>query len=82
IAEARRLLGAYDRAEMMVQAGLYERGSDPLVDRAITVWLALDAFVGEAAPTGIKGAFARLAQCLEPPPKAQTPQNPPKRPAK
>lgn len=73
IAEARRLMGAYDRAEMMVQAGLYERGSDPLVDRAISVWPALDAFVGEAAPTGIKGAFARLAQCLDPPAAQQAP---------
>lgn len=72
ISEARRLLGAYDRAEMMVQAGLYERGSDPLVDRAIATWPTLDAFIGEPAPAGIKGAFARLAQCLEPPPKAQT----------
>ncbi len=71
ISEARRLLGAYDRAEMMVQAGLYEKGSDPLVDRAIATWPALDAFVGEAAPKGIKGAFARLAQCLEPPPAQQ-----------
>ncbi|MGY6706419.1 FliI/YscN family ATPase [Roseinatronobacter sp.] len=67
ISEARRMLGAYDRAEMMVQAGLYEAGSDPLVDRAIRVWPALDAFVGEAAPAGIKHAFARLAICLEPP---------------
>ncbi len=71
ISEARRLLGAYDRAEMMVQAGLYERGSDPLVDRAIAVWPTLDAFVGEAAPAGIKGAFAKLAQCLEPTPAPQ-----------
>lgn len=80
IAEARRLLGAYDRAEMMVQAGLYERGSDPLVDRAIATWPALDAFIAEAAPTGIKGAFARLAQCLDPPPKPQPAPTPPKRP--
>lgn len=71
IAEARRLLGAYDRAEMMVQAGLYEQGSDPLVDRAIATWPALDAFIAESAPAGIKGAFARLAQCLEPPPRPQ-----------
>ena len=77
IAEARRMLGAYDRAEMMVQAGLYDKGSDPLVDRAISLWPALDAFVGETAPAGIKGAFARLAQCLEPPPSPQaTPKQP------
>jgi flagellar biosynthesis/type III secretory pathway ATPase len=32
------LLGAYDRAEMMIQAGLYVAGSDPAVDRAIRLW--------------------------------------------
>ena len=67
LAEARRLMGAYDRAELMIQAGLYERGSDPLVDRAILLWPALDAFVGETAPGGIRQSFARLAQCLDPP---------------
>ena len=67
LAEARRLMGAYDRAELMIQAGLYERGSDPLVDRAILLWPALDAFVTETAPGGIRQSFARLAQCLEPP---------------
>lgn len=67
IGEARRLLGTYDRAEMMIQAGLYEKGTDPLVDRAIQVWPRLDGFVGEAAKGGVKQSFARLAQCLEPP---------------
>lgn len=74
ISEARRLLGAYDRAEMMIQAGLYEKGTDPLVDRAIQVWPLLDAFIGEAAAGGIKQSFARLARCLEPP--ATAPPNP------
>jgi flagellum-specific ATP synthase len=45
IAEARKLLGAYDRAELMIQAGLYVSGSDPLIDRAIKVWPALDGFL-------------------------------------
>ncbi|MGY6549908.1 MAG: FliI/YscN family ATPase [Roseinatronobacter sp.] len=81
LAEARRLLGAYDRAEMMIQAGLYERGSDPLIDRAIAVWPALDAFVGAPAPAGIKGAFAKLAQCLEPPGPQAQPSKPAPRPA-
>ncbi|NBB98055.1 MAG: FliI/YscN family ATPase [Alphaproteobacteria bacterium] len=67
LAEARRLLGAYDRSEVMIQAGLYEPGSDPLVDRAMAVWPALDAFMGDMAPHGVRGAFAKLAQCLEPP---------------
>jgi flagellum-specific ATP synthase len=65
IGEARRLLGAYDRAEMMIQAGLYTAGSDPVVDRAIKFWPALDAFLAEVAPaTGVEGSFERLRACL------------------
>ena len=65
IAEARRLLGAWDRAEMMIQAGLYAKGSDPLIDAAMRVWPALDAFLAEDAPReGIDGSFARLAAAL------------------
>jgi flagellum-specific ATP synthase len=64
IADARRLLGAYDRAELMIQAGLYATGSDPLVDRAIRIWPALDAFLAEDASGGVEGSFHRLAQCL------------------
>lgn len=62
IGRARRLLGAYDRAEMMIQAGLYAAGSDPLIDSAIRVWPALDAFIGEVGT--VEGSFARLAQIL------------------
>lgn len=66
ISDARRLLGAYDRAEMMIQAGLYAKGSDPVVDRAIRLWPALDAFLAEMAPeTGVEGSFARLQACLK-----------------
>lgn len=65
IAEARRLLGAWDRTEMMIQAGLYMKGSDPMVDAAIKVWPALDAFLAEDAPSdGISGSFAGLAAAL------------------
>lgn len=64
ITEARRLLGAWDRAEMMVQAGLYSKGSDPMVDAAIRVWPALDAFVAEDEADGIAASFGRLSRCL------------------
>ncbi len=65
IRDARALLGAYDRAEMMVQAGLYAAGSDPMLDRAIRLWPGLDAFLAEPAPaTGIDGSFERLRACL------------------
>jgi len=64
IAQARRLLGAYDRAELMIHAGLYAAGSDPLVDAAIRVWPQLDAFLAETEPDGIGASFARLADIL------------------
>lgn len=65
IAEARRLIGAYERAEMMVQAGLYAQGSDPLTDRAIKLWPRLDAFMAgrDAATAG--ESFGRLRKVLE-----------------
>ena len=66
IAEARRMLGAWDRAEMMVQAGLYTKGSDATIDAAIKIWPALDAFLAEDAPSdGITGSFRRLATVLQ-----------------
>lgn len=66
ITRARAILGAWDRAEMMVQAGLYARGSDPAVDEAIRLFPALDAFVGEdAPPEGVAGSFARIGRILQ-----------------
>lgn len=65
IAEARRLLGAWERAELMVQAGLYATGSDPAIDAALRVWPSLDRFLAEDAPTdGIEGSFRRLRAAL------------------
>jgi flagellum-specific ATP synthase len=64
ITEARQLLGAYERAEMMIQAGLYASGSDPLVDAAIKVWAALDGFLAEDGTAGIGNSFKRLEACL------------------
>lgn len=64
IAQARRLLGAYERAEMMVQAGLYAAGSDPLVDAAIRAWPDLDAFLSEDEPDDTRASFRHLAACM------------------
>jgi len=65
ITDARRLLGAWERAELMIQAGLYAKGSDPSVDAAIRVWPALDSFLAEDAPhDGVAGSFRRLQAAL------------------
>ena len=65
IATARRHLGVHDRAEMMVQAGLYSDGADPAIDAALRVWPALDDFLSQES-SGPEAAFATLADCLAP----------------
>ena len=65
IAEVRRLVGAWERAEMMVQAGLYAQGSDPLTDRAIKLWPRLDAYLGGQGAASPGDSFARLRKVLD-----------------
>jgi len=65
IARARQLLGAYERAELMVQAGLYSPGNDPVTDAAIAAWPGLDAFVASAASGSIEDSFTALRGILE-----------------
>lgn len=65
ILEARRLLSAWDKAELMVQSGLYSAGSDALTDRSIRLFPALDAFLAETAPIDPPdSAFQRLRGVL------------------
>ncbi len=64
ISEARRLIGAYERSEMMIRAGLYAAGSDRTLDLAIQAWPRLDAFLGQSEPKGIHDSFVALARCL------------------
>jgi len=66
IARARALLSAYDQAELMIRAGLYAAGSDPMLDEAVRLWPQLDAFLSEPSPGGIAESFARLAGILGP----------------
>lgn len=65
IARARQLLGAHERAEMMIQAGLYAAGSDPVTDAAILAWPGLDAFVAAPAAATIEGSFLHLEGLLD-----------------
>ncbi|PZX10068.1 FliI/YscN family ATPase [Celeribacter halophilus] len=65
ISLARRLLGVYDRSEMMIQAGLYSAGGDPTIDEAIEAWPKLDSFLAQSEPDGIEQSFQRLAACFK-----------------
>lgn len=64
IRRARIRLGTYDRAELMIQSGLYATGSDPDIDAAVAVWPALDAFLSKSSPDGPEEGFKLLARAL------------------
>ena len=65
IATARRLLGAYDRSEMMIQARLYAAGSDTEINAASEAFPALDRFLTETARDGIAESSRSLARCVD-----------------
>lgn len=64
IGEARRLIGAYEQSEVMIKAGLYTEGADPLLDQAVRVWPELDAFLARPDAQGIEHSFSRLQLVL------------------
>lgn len=64
ILQARKMLATYARAELMIQAGLYEAGSDPEVDAAVKCFAALDAFLSLQDTRGTLAHFAKLRQAL------------------
>ncbi len=65
IARVRQVLTAYENAALMIQTGLYSKGSDPAIDEAIRLWPRLDAFFTEKAPDGVAASFARLSEIIE-----------------
>lgn len=64
ITQARQRLATYDRAALMVQAGLYEAGSDPDIDTAIASHSALEKFLTLTDGRTAKHHFAALKQSL------------------
>lgn len=61
---ARALLGAYDRSETMIRAGLYAEGSDAELDQAIRAWPDLDGFLAESESVSTQNSFDRLGLIL------------------
>ncbi|NOD49338.1 MULTISPECIES: FliI/YscN family ATPase [unclassified Ruegeria] len=64
ISETRRLVGSYEQSEVMIKAGLYAEGSDPLLDQAVRVHDELDSFFGKPDSEGIENSFSRLSLIL------------------
>lgn len=75
IADARGMLTAYERAELMIQSGLYAAGSDPLVDRAMQVRPALERFFTQSEALDTHESFRALGGCLSPATAADTGEN-------
>ncbi|WP_112320737.1 FliI/YscN family ATPase [Oceanibium sediminis] len=66
ILRARRVLGTYESAAPMIQAGLYTRGTDAAIDQAVEVWPRLDAFFARTGVPDEATAFAALSACFDP----------------
>ena len=64
LARARALLGLYEKAALMVQAGLYTTGSDAELDRAIRLWPLLDVYLGGTTFGDASDSFTRLDAIL------------------
>ena len=64
ISAARRTLSVYEDSEIMVRSGLYQKGANPEVDQAVSLFPALDAFAAKRADKGTNEAFKDLAACL------------------
>lgn len=64
IQQARRLLGAYEAAELMVQSGLYVSGPDPTTDQAIAAFEELDGFLSQKGGRDTLGHFAQLRRII------------------
>jgi flagellum-specific ATP synthase len=60
---ARRTLSIFQESEIMVRSGLYQKGSNPELDRAVALFPALDAFIAELDET-IPASFVRLKAVL------------------
>ncbi|WP_298437108.1 FliI/YscN family ATPase [uncultured Jannaschia sp.] len=64
IAEVRRVLAVQDRTALMVSSGLYEKGSDPEIDRAIAIVPRLNELFSTDGSTDTQDAFRNLAGTL------------------
>ena len=63
ISSLRSQLSIYEESEIMVRSGLYQAGSNPALDIAISNFPAIDAFAS-AYSDEIHTAFQRLSECI------------------
>jgi len=66
VSEARQVMSAYANMEELIRIGAYRAGADPLVDRAIALHPAIEAFLKQDAreATSLADSFAGLSMIL------------------
>ncbi len=64
IRDVRKLVGSYEQSEVMIRAGLYVAGSDPVLDQAVRFWPEFEDFLASPEQDGIKISFDRLSLML------------------
>lgn len=64
IGTARRLIGSFEENAMMIRAGLYSAGSDPVLDLAVKAEADLDRFIGAQEQVNAQNSFQRLELIL------------------
>ena len=63
---ARRLIGAYENARTLISAGLYQPGSDPLLDEAVQKYEGIDKFITLKNQGSAEKTFTDLEAVLRP----------------
>lgn len=64
LSDVRKILGAYEGSEVMIKAGLYSEGADPVLDQAVRIFPELDKFFSKAEPGSIHDSFNKLELLL------------------
>ncbi len=65
LTHARRLIGAYENARTLISAGLYQAGSDQLLDEAVVKYETLDEFMTLKQRGNAADSFAALEAILQ-----------------
>jgi len=60
----RSLIGAYEDARTLIKAGLYQAGSDPLLDEAVEKYAKLDEFIALKNQETAEKSFEKLSEIL------------------
>ena len=65
--QARQIISLYEDSEMVIRAGLYSPGTDPMTDRAIELWPKLETFLASSASGEAHTSFNQLREIIQTP---------------